>query len=131
VKQDRSHTARNVLAAVRLVNGAIGLLVPNRFIARFDPGLPPSAAATYAFRLFGIRTVLLGIDLFTLEGAELHRALREGVLIHASDTLTAFLLGVRGRVPRRTAVLSTLISTSNVALAVTALNRARAGKGRG
>lgn len=124
--QDSRHTARNLLAIVRLVNGTIGLLLPNRFITRFDPGVPPSAAATYAFRLFGIRTVLLGIDLFTMEGEDLRRALQQGVLIHASDTATAFLLGARGRVPRRTAVVSTLISTSNVALALTALNRARA-----
>lgn len=55
--------ARIILALIRIVNGLIGLVVPQLFIARFDPDAKPSAAALYAFRLFGIRTVLIGLDL--------------------------------------------------------------------
>jgi hypothetical protein len=47
--------ARVALAAVRLVNGGVGLLAPQLFIRRFDPDRPPSPAAVYAFRLFGRR----------------------------------------------------------------------------
>lgn len=54
------------LAGIRLFNGAAGLLAPELLIRRLDPDRePPSAAAVYAFRLFGIRTILLGLDLLT------------------------------------------------------------------
>ncbi|MGW2635725.1 hypothetical protein [Streptomyces sp. NPDC001348] len=109
------------LAGIRLFNGATGLLAPDLLIRRLDPGHePPSPAAVYAFRLFGIRTVLLGLDLLTSHGDRLRQDLREGVLIHGSDTATAASLGLGGRLPPRTAVLTTLISAVNTALAVTA-----------
>ena len=55
--------ARYALAAVRLVNGGVGLVAPQLFIGRFDPDRPASPAAIYAFRLFGVRTILIGLDL--------------------------------------------------------------------
>ncbi|MEU2222357.1 hypothetical protein [Streptomyces sp. NPDC018347] len=117
---DRPVPAR-LLAGIRLVNGAAGLLTPELLIRRFDPGRePPSAAAVYAFRLFGIRTVLLGLDLLGHGGDRLRADLLEGILIHGSDTVTAATLGVRGQVPPRTAVLTTLVSAVNTALAATA-----------
>ncbi|GGZ70426.1 hypothetical protein ACFOOM_03510 [Streptomyces echinoruber] len=107
-----------LLAAIRLFNGAAGLLTPELLIRRFDPDRePPGPAAVYAFRLFGIRTVLLGLDLLTHSGDRLRADLLEGVLIHGSDTATAATLGVHGHVPPRTAVLTTLISAVNTALA--------------
>jgi hypothetical protein len=113
--------ARYALAAVRIVNGAVGLLAPRLFIRRFDPDRPASPAAIYAFRLFGIRTVLIGLDL--LRPARAQRAAREGVLIHASDTVTAASLAVAGAVPRRTGIVTTAISAGNVVLAVLAVER--------
>ncbi|MEW2252686.1 hypothetical protein AB0907_35845 [Streptomyces sp. NPDC006975] len=110
-----------VLAGIRLFNGATGLLAPELLIRRFDPDRdPPSPAAVYAFRLFGIRTVLLGLDLLTHSGARLRDDVGEGILIHASDTVTAATLGIHGQVPPRTAVLTTAISAVNTALAVSA-----------
>ncbi|MGW7383908.1 hypothetical protein [Streptomyces sp. NPDC054794] len=109
-----------VLAAIRLFNGAAGLLAPDLLIRRFDPDRePPSPAAVYAFRLFGIRTVLLGMDLLTHSGERLRQDLSDGILIHGSDTFTAASLGIHGQVPPRTAVLTTFISAVNTALAVT------------
>ncbi|MGW1375060.1 hypothetical protein ACWD6P_12410 [Streptomyces sp. NPDC002446] len=109
------------LAGVRLFNGVTGLLAPALLIRRLDPGREPlSPAAVYAFRLFGIRTTLLGLDLLTNRGQRLQEDVREGVLIHGSDTVTAAMLGVRGRLPPRTAVLTTLISAVNTALAASA-----------
>ncbi|MFI5683149.1 hypothetical protein [Streptomyces sp. NPDC051636] len=109
------------LAGIRLFNGATGLLAPDLLIRRLDPDRePPSPAAIYAFRLFGIRTVLLGLDLLTNHGERLREDLREGVLIHGSDTATAASLGLGGRLPPRTAALTTLISAVNTALAATA-----------
>lgn len=105
------------LAGIRLFNGITGLLTPSVLILRLDPDHEPSPAAVYAFRLFGIRTVLLGLALLTHDGDRLRADLREGVLIHGSDTLTAATLGLRGQVPVRTAVLTTLISATNTVLA--------------
>jgi hypothetical protein len=125
VHQVWRRNARYLLAGVRLVNGVTGLVAPRLFIGRIDGGRTPSPAAIYAFRMFGIRTVLLGLDLLARRDAEARQALRAGVLIHASDTVTATLLGVGNRVSPRTAVLLTLISAGNVALALTALGPAR------
>jgi hypothetical protein len=113
--------ARYALAAVRLVNGGVGLLAPRLFIGRIDPDRPASPAAIYAFRLFGIRTVLIALDL--LRPARAQRAAREGVLIHASDTVTAASLALSGAVPRRTGIATTAISAGNVVLAALAVER--------
>jgi hypothetical protein len=120
------------LAGIRLFNGATGLFAPDLLIRRLDPGRePPSPAAVYAFRLFGIRTVLLGLDLLTDRGDRLRENLREGVLIHGSDTATAASLGLGGRLPPRTAALTTLISAVNTVLAATAVDAFDDGRGRG
>ncbi|GGL67104.1 hypothetical protein GCM10010129_08130 [Streptomyces fumigatiscleroticus] len=109
------------LAGIRLFNGVTGLLAPAVFIDRLDRGSEPNPAAVYAFRLFGIRTVLLGLDLLTKRGERLKEELRDGVLIHGSDTVTAAMLGLRGLLPPRTAVMITVISATNTALAAGAL----------
>ncbi|MFF7982974.1 hypothetical protein ACFZDK_28300 [Streptomyces sp. NPDC007901] len=117
------------LAGIRLFNGVTGLLAPDLLIRRLDPDRePPSPAAVYAFRLFGIRTILLGLDLLTDRDERLREDLRDGVLIHGSDTATAATLGLSGRLPPRTAALTTLISAANTALAATSL--ANSGKGK-
>lgn len=121
----RRRFARYALAAVRLLNGTLGLVAPESLAKRLDPDHDPSPAAIYAFRLFGIRTVLLGVDLLIRHDEELQRALRQGVLIHSSDVVTTVLLGVRGQVPPRTAATIALISTANVAFALTALEPRR------
>jgi len=69
--------------------------------------------------MFGIRTVVLGVDLLALSGASLRRALGQAI-IHASDTATAAALGLSGRVRRPWAIALTLISAANTGLAVTA-----------
>lgn len=119
------------LAGIRLLNGATGLLAPDLLIRRLDPDRePPSPAAIYAFRLFGIRTVLLGLDLLTNHGERLREDLREGILIHGSDTATAASLGLGGRLPPHTAVLTTLISAVNTVLAATAADALPGRKGK-
>jgi hypothetical protein len=121
--------ARYALAAVRFVNGGVGLVGPRLFIERFDPGRAPSPAAVYAFRLFGIRTILIALDLLA-RPERAQEAAREGVVIHASDTLTAATLALSGGVPRRTGIATTAISAVNVVLAVLAVDRDRADRGR-
>ena len=80
---------RVALALVRLVNGFLGLLLPGVLIARIDTADPSSPAAVYAFRLFGVRTILLGRDLLVRDAYVRAKAVQEAPLIHASDTATA------------------------------------------
>jgi hypothetical protein len=117
--------ARYALAGIRVVNGAVALITPGIIIGRFGESPSDDNAAVYGLRMFGVRTVLIGFDLFTLSGAPLRRALGQAVIIHASDTATAASLGVAGRVRPRTAVPLTLISAINTCLAVTAYLAAR------
>lgn len=112
--------ARKALAVVRLVNGALALAAPQFLLRRLgtDPERDPSGI--YPFRMFGIRTVLIGADLLVLTGDESRRASRLAVIIHASDTASAATCLVKGYLPRRAGVVATLISGVNTVLAVIA-----------
>ncbi len=114
--------AWKALAAIRLVNGGLALLAP-RWLARrlgVRPELQP--AIIYPLRMFGIRTILIGADLF-LEPEARPRSLRQGVLIHASDATAAVIAGLFGQLPVRSALMSASISSVNTALAVFAARR--------
>ncbi|HYT27314.1 MAG TPA: hypothetical protein VEP73_12620 [Actinomycetota bacterium] len=112
--------ARYALAGIRLFNGTVALLAPAAMAERL--GVKPEAApaAAYALRLFGIRTVVIGVELLVLEGDDLDRSLRNGVLIHASDAVSAATAGARKQLPATAATTATVISTVNVLLALAA-----------
>lgn len=112
--------ARFALAGIRMINGGLALIAPGVIIGRFDEQPASDNAAIYGLRMFGVRTVLLGIDLVALRGKPLRRALGQAVIIHGTDTVTAALLGVSGRVKQRTAIPLTLVSMTNTTLAITA-----------
>jgi hypothetical protein len=120
---DARRYARYALAGIRLVNGAAALLAPALLLRRLGVDPQANPAAFYALRMFGIRTVVIGAELLLLDGEELDRALRTGVLIHASDVLAAASAGATRRLPPRSAAVATLISTVNVGLAVAARDR--------
>jgi hypothetical protein len=113
--------ARWALALVRLLNGTLGLAAPQLLAGRVAPAEPRSTAATYAFRMFGIRTVLLAIELLVVQGKARRRALRRAVVVHGSDTVSAAALALGHRVAPRTGALLTGVSASNVALSLVAL----------
>jgi hypothetical protein len=115
--------ARYGLAAIRLFNGTVALIAPERLSRRLGINPDTSPGAIYAFRLFGIRTVIIGAELLLLDGEDLDRSLRNGVLIHASDTLAAVGAGARRQLPARPALLATLISSVNTGLALAARQR--------
>jgi hypothetical protein len=112
--------ARKALAAIRLVNGALALLTPRLLIRRLgtDPDRDPSAI--YPFRMFGVRTVIIGADLLLLTGEEQKRATKLAVLIHATDTATAATCLVKGYLPRKAGIMATAISGLNTVLALIA-----------
>jgi uncharacterized protein YjeT (DUF2065 family) len=112
-------TAVRALAAIRIVNGALGLLAPQVLVRRTSTD-PTTTEPNYAFRMFGIRTVVLGLDLLTLTGPAQERARTQAVIIHATDTASALIGGLRGDVPPRVARTTVAISTLNTALAVVA-----------
>ena len=118
--QGASSLARTGLGLIRILNGALGLFAPRVLIGRIDDRQPPSPAAVYAFRLFGVRTILIGRDLLVLRGEALDRALEAAPLIHASDTVTAALITVTGQVDRRRGGTLIGISALNTVLALLA-----------
>jgi hypothetical protein len=110
--------ALRALAVVRLINGVLGLLAPAILIRRLGADPKVDKSAFYPFRLFGIRTIILGADLLTLRDEELDRASTTAVLIHSVDTASAALGGIRGEMPPKAAWTTTAISAVNTLLAV-------------
>lgn len=110
--------ARITLAAIRIFNGAVGLVAPA--VAARRIGTAPDAAAHYPWRLFGVRTVIIGIELLSRDPQLREKAVRVALPIHAIDTASAALGGLRGETPRRTSVMLTLVSGTNTVLALLA-----------
>jgi hypothetical protein len=121
--------ARIALGIIRTVNGTVALLAPAMIIGRFGDEPPrDNPAAIYGLRLFGVRTVLIGLDLLRLTGRDLDHALRVAPLIHASDTATVLALRAGKQLPPERARPLALISGLNTALAVTAFLGSRRGR---
>jgi hypothetical protein len=99
---------------VRLVNGAVGLVRPELLAQRLGAEPAESPALLYALRLFGVRTVVIALDLLREEPS----ALRTAVPIHASDTIAAALLA--RHLPRGKGAVVVGISATNTALALLA-----------
>lgn len=112
-------SARIILACIRLINGAAALVAPKVLLRSLgvDPNTNP--AALYAFRMFGVRTVVVGVELLLPPGEVRTRAVRSAVIIHASDVAAALLAGL----PARGARTAALISTANTILAILARPR--------
>ena len=111
-----SDYARIALAGIRIVNGAGALLAPRLLTRR----LAADDTAVYPFRLFGIRTVVIGADLLLRDKDVRDHALRLALLIHASDVASAVVAGARRQVPLRSAATAAAISSVNTALALVA-----------
>jgi hypothetical protein len=109
-----SDYARIALAGIRIANGTSALLAPRLLTRR----LQADDSAVYPFRLFGIRTVVIGADLLLRDREVRDHALRLALLIHASDVASAVVAGARRQVPFRSA--ATAISSVNTALALVA-----------
>ena len=124
----RDH-ARIALATIRLVNGALALLAPELMLRRLEAGQEanpgagpdPGRVAVYPLRMFGIRTVVLGIQLLAGGSVRQSGSLRQqgkvGVVIHAADAASAIIAGLRRQLPARVAVVAAGISVTNTALA--------------
>jgi hypothetical protein len=110
----RDH-ARIALAAIRLVNGTMALLTPKMMLRRLGADPAANQVAIYPLRMFGVRTVVLGLDL--LAGGSMQQKGRVGVVIHATDAASAITAGLRRQLPTRVALVAAGISLTNTALA--------------
>jgi hypothetical protein len=110
--------ARLLLASIRLANGSIALFRP-QFISRQLAAAPGGHPAIhYALRMFGVRTILIGLDLLRPAGPARDHAIRVAPIIHASDTIAATLAARSGTLPARTATTIVGISAINTLLAL-------------
>jgi hypothetical protein len=112
--------ARITLACIRIFNGAASLAAPRAFARRLGRDADADGAAVHIARMFGIRTILIGVDLLSSDPEVRRHAQRLAVLVHASDTASAAAAGLSRRLPARSAVVATGISAINVALAALA-----------
>jgi hypothetical protein len=120
---DRSvEYAWKALAGIRLINGVLALFAPRWLAGRLGVRAESQAAMVYPLRMFGIRTILIGADLFGEPEAR-PRALQRGVLIHACDATAALTAAVFGELPVRSALMASAISSVNTALAIFAAKR--------
>ncbi len=110
--------ARILLAGIRLFNGAAALFAPTLLARHFRDN--PHSAVIYVLRLFGVRTIIIGIELLVPDEEVRASALRYALPIHASDTLSAALAGIQGQLPPQVSILLTALSGVNTALAILA-----------
>src|SRR5215831_16435497 len=92
--------ARVLLACIRLFNGLAALLVPGMLARQLGVDPDANPGMLYVFRMFGIRTVLIGAELLVQTGERRAEACRRAVLIHASDTVAAFIASRSGQFPK-------------------------------
>jgi hypothetical protein len=112
--------AHYLLAAIRFVNGALALLAPSTLARRLEVDTRESPGILYFERMFGIRTILIALDLVTGDAEQRQRAIRAGRVIHASDATGAALAGLVGNLKPRPALMTTAISLVNLFLALVA-----------
>lgn len=117
--------APQALGCVRLFFGGTSLLVPSTVARRLGVDPEANPAPIHPLRMFGIRTVIIGAELLFGSPATRARSVRLAPLIHASDTLSAALAGLRHQLAPKVAVTTTLISAGNTALALMAQPTAR------
>jgi len=111
--------ARILLACIRLAMGLLALLVPGFLAQRIGVDPQTNPGVLYVWRMFGIRTVLVGAELLMQSGDRRAEALRRAVGIHASDTLAAVLAARSANFPRQGRVI-VWISALNTVLAIIA-----------
>jgi hypothetical protein len=101
-----------------MVNGGLALFAPNVFGARLGVATATSPGFGYAFRFFGVRTLLLGVQLWRAADDRGSPVVRETLLVHASDTVAAIVVRQLGELSPRGATMAIGASALNTVLAV-------------
>ena len=100
-----------------MFNGAMALVAPRVPAGRIGT---PDRAPLYPWRMFGIRTVIIGAGLLSRDPRVRDHAVRLALPIHASDTASAAIGGLLGETSKRTSIMLTAISGTNTVLALLA-----------
>jgi hypothetical protein len=108
--------ARIALASIRLINGTLALLAPATLLRRLGADPEVNKVAIYPIRMFGVRTIVLGVQLLLDDPSP--QTDKFGVVIHATDAASAIMAGLRRQLPARVAVVTSGISLTNTALAL-------------
>jgi hypothetical protein len=116
--------ARVALGAIRLTNGVLATLAPTVLMRRLGITRETNPAATYVFRMFGIRTIFLGLDLLAADGEGRRRAIERAPAIHAVDALAALAAGASRQLSIRGTLTAAAVSIINLGLAVVASREA-------
>jgi hypothetical protein len=114
-----TNVARVLLACIRLVIGAAALIAPGFLARQIGVDAAANPGILYVFRMFGIRTVLIGVELLVQTGERRREAVQRAVVIHASDTLAAVLAARSSNFPSGGRGI-VLISALNTLLALIA-----------
>ena len=111
-------SARLLLASIRLLNGSIALCMPGLITRQLRPVHEEQPATQYALRMFGIRTILLAVDLFRPAGPVRDHAIRMAPIIHVADTIAATLAARSRTIPARAGRVINTISAINTLLSL-------------
>jgi hypothetical protein len=111
-------SARLLLASIRLLNGSIALCLPGLITRQLRPVPEEQPATQYALRMFGIRTILLAIELLRPAGPVRDYAIRTAPIIHAADTIAATLATRSRSIPARAGRVIITISAINTLLSL-------------
>lgn len=109
---------KRILAVIRMVNGALALFAPNVLGRRLGVSTRTSPGFGYAFRLFGVRTLLLGIQLWWAPDDPSDPVVRGTIAVHASDTAAAVVVYRLKELPPAGAVMAIGASALNTVLAL-------------
>jgi len=111
-------SARLLLASIRLLNGLIALGMPRLITEQLRPVPDEQPATQYVLRMFGIRTILLAIDLLRPAGPVRDHAIRVAPIIHLADTIAATLAAGSQPIPARAGRTIMTISAVNTLLSL-------------
>jgi hypothetical protein len=100
--------------------GVLALVVPHWLAERVGVDADKSPALLYFQRMFGIRTILIALDLVSGADEDRQRALHRAPVIHACDATGAALAGTRGNLAPGPARMTVAISLVNLLLALIA-----------
>ena len=123
-----SDRARQALGIIRLANGCLALIAPGSLTRTFELDEKSAGPAGYVLRLFGVRTIYLGLSL--LGRGDHDGELRRAPYIHASDTAAAVYAGLKGHLPPKAAATGAVMSGVNTALALWARGSSRGSRRR-
>lgn len=110
---------RKAVGVGSIAFGAMATLAPRLFLGMY--GVPDEANLRTMTRLWGTRSAVLGVLVFTLEGAENQQRLM--TMSAAMNTVDAGMVATAGGVPVRARVLGSLTSAGFAGALAYALNQ--------